>query len=171
MPEETVEASHFSPDTQDFLLLLNKHRVRYLIVGGEAVIYYGYLRLTGDIDFFYDHQKENAKNLFRALKEFWSGSIPNVSDPKELEEEGLILQFGRPPNRIDLINRIEGVDFSEAWPFRKTVVITKDGASLPAFYIGLEQLIQNKVKVGRPKDLDDLKFLRRCLDLGKPGLV
>ena len=55
MPQNRVEAAHFSPDIQAFIKLLYKQGVHYLIVGGEAVIYYGYVRLTGDVDFFYDH--------------------------------------------------------------------------------------------------------------------
>lgn len=49
-----MKAAHFSKDIQDFIRLLNQHHVRYLIVGGEAVIYYGYARLTGDVDFFFE---------------------------------------------------------------------------------------------------------------------
>jgi predicted nucleotidyltransferase len=49
-----VKASHFSEDIQEILALLAKHQVKYLIVGGEAVIYYGHARLTGDIDLFYE---------------------------------------------------------------------------------------------------------------------
>ena len=45
-------AGYFSPDTQDFLRILARHQIRYLIVGGEAVIYHGYARLTGDVDLF-----------------------------------------------------------------------------------------------------------------------
>ena len=52
MPRDRVEAAHFSPDIQDFIRLLYTYGVKYLIIGGEAVIYYGYARLTGDIDFF-----------------------------------------------------------------------------------------------------------------------
>jgi len=62
-----MESSYFSPDIQEFIRLLFIHKVRYLIVGGEAVIYYGYARLTGDIDFFYERTKQNTKSLYTAL--------------------------------------------------------------------------------------------------------
>ena len=48
MPPETVDASSFSPDIQDFLGTLHAHDVRFVIVGGEAVIFYGHIRLTAD---------------------------------------------------------------------------------------------------------------------------
>jgi len=66
---------NFSLDISEFLELLYKYSVKYLIVGGEAVIFYGYARLTGDIDLFYDNTKKNVRNLFHALKDFWKGKI------------------------------------------------------------------------------------------------
>jgi hypothetical protein len=63
---------YFSKDILDFLYLLYKHQVKYLIVGGEAVIFYGHARLTGDIDFYYDRSTENVNKLFKALNKFWN---------------------------------------------------------------------------------------------------
>ncbi len=77
-----MKAEHFSDDTNEFLFFLYKHRVRYLIIGGEAVIFYGHIRLTGDIGFFYDPTKENAEKLFKALCEFWDGQIPGTKKKK-----------------------------------------------------------------------------------------
>jgi hypothetical protein len=65
-----VRAEPFHPDILDFLAILRKHRVRYLIVGGEAVIQYGYARFTADTDVFYDAERVNAVRLHAALKEF-----------------------------------------------------------------------------------------------------
>jgi predicted nucleotidyltransferase len=156
-----VRGSYFSKDVQDFLKLLADHDVKYLIVGGEAVIYYGHARLTGDVDFFYRSTKKNAAKLYRALDEFWGGDIPGISALEELMEPGLILQFGVPPNRIDLINRISGISFQEAWKGKKTISIEIGGAKFPIFLIGLKELIKNKEAIRRPKDLEDLKYLRR----------
>jgi len=168
MSQDRIDADHFSPDIQEFLRLLHSHNVRYVITGGEAVIYYGHVRLTGEVGIFFDRQFENAQRLFRALNEFWSGDIPGVTEAKELTETGLILQFGRPPNRIDLLNRIEGVSFEEAWAGRREVFLTFKSDTVPLYFIGLEQLIANKESVGRPKDQDDLKFLKE-IDSQNPG--
>lgn len=140
--------------------MLHKHRVRYLIVGGEAVIYYGYSRLTGDVDFFYDRESANAQALYAALAEFWGGTVPGIADWGELVEEGVIIQFGRPPHRLDLVNRIDGVPFQEAWPARHVARMQSQGASIPVLYIGLPELLRNKEAAGRPKDLEDLQYLR-----------
>jgi hypothetical protein len=64
MPPEKIEAAHFSPDTREFIALVHQHAVRYVIVGGEAVIFHGYARLTGDVDFFYERTEANVRALF-----------------------------------------------------------------------------------------------------------
>jgi hypothetical protein len=130
-----------------------------MVVGGEAVIFYGHIRLTGDIDVFFDRAAGNAARLFRALDEFWHGVIPGNMHPSELENAGVVFQFGVPPHRIDLLNDIDGVAFEDAWPRRTEVVIGEGADRIPFSYIGLEDLITNKKAAGRPKDLDDLRFL------------
>ena len=164
MPREKLEASHFSPDTLEFIRLLHEHEVKYLITGGEAVIYHGHSLLTGDVDFFYDRSEENVRNLFRALDEFWYGKIPGVGKAEELSREGLILQFGVPPNRIDLVNRIDGVSFEEAWPVKTEAAVESKAGSIPIYYMSLEKLVANKEAAGRPRDLEDLKYLKRALE-------
>jgi len=167
MPPERLDGSLFSRDKREFIALLHKHRVTYLVVGGEAVIYYGYAQLTGDLDFYYSADEENARRLFAALKEFWAGDVPGLSQHTELMEPGLIIQFGRPPNRIDLINQIDGVRFEDAWPARREVQLVSDSGNTPLFYIGLDQLIRNKQAANRPKDADDLTYLRELKSLPK----
>ena len=159
MARTEVAASHFSGDTVEFIRLLANYRVRYVIVGGEAVIFYGYARLTGDVDFFYDLRPENLKSLHELLLDFWSGSIPGDLSIDDLSVPGQIIQFGQPPNRIDLLNRISGVEFDEAWRSRTEVDIRLGDQDITLQFIGLDQLIKNKSASGRPKDADDLAYL------------
>jgi len=147
----------------ELLALLGAHGVRYLIVGGEAVIYYGHARLPGDVDIFYEATCENAAALFAALSEFWGGEVPGVSAAHELLEPGLIVQFGVPPNRIDLLNRIDGVCFRACWSGRTEVELPLSGKPLVVHYIGLRELIENKQAARRPKDLAALRFLKVIL--------
>ncbi|MEW6606213.1 MAG: DUF6036 family nucleotidyltransferase [bacterium] len=146
---------------QEFLMLLHKYCVKYLIIGGEAVIYYGYPRLTGDMDIFYENSAENIGNLFKMLDEFWDGNIPEIENIEELAKPGLIVQFGVPPNRIDLLNKITNIEFSKAWGNRKVETIKFNKNMIPIYYIGLDELIKNKKAVNRPKDMEDLKYLER----------
>ncbi|MGO9482328.1 MAG: nucleotidyltransferase [Candidatus Kryptoniota bacterium] len=159
--------SYFSEDISEFLLLLSIRNVEYVIVGGEAVIYYGHARLTGDIDIFYKRSSENVNQLYAALNEFWGNSIPGVENKDELMQEGIILQFGVPPNRIDLINDIEGVGFDRAWSDRLDAKFPHRGKEVTIHYIGLAELIKNKKAIGRPKDMDDLEFLNKVYEKGK----
>lgn len=168
MPQEKLDPASFSPDTREFLALLDRHRVRYLMVGGEAVIYYGHARLTGDVDFFYDPTAANVRHLYDALNAFWDGQIPGLTEAAELMEPDLVLQFGMPPNRIDLINTIDGVQFDAAWANRLTLSLDMPSANVNVQVIGLADLIRNKEASGRPKDMEDLKFLR---SVRKPGTI
>lgn len=162
MPPQALDPAVFSPDTRDLIFQLHKHRVRYLLVGGRAVIYYGHIRTTGDVDFFYDSSDENAKQLFAALDEFWDGNIPDLDRWDELTKPNMILQFGVPPNRIDLINDIDGLKFADAWPGRLTIKMKVGNEYIEISLIGLDDLAKNKEASGRPRDLEDLKFLRRA---------
>ena len=78
---------------------------------------------------------------------------------EELVESGIILQFGSPPNRIDLLNTIDLVFFQEAWLNKTTSSVEILGQKTPVNFIGLDELIKNKEAIKRPKDLEDLKYL------------
>jgi hypothetical protein len=159
-------SSYFSRDVRDFLSLLFDHKVHYLIVGAEAVIYHGFARLTGDIDIFFEPSTKNCRALFSTLQEFWAGPVPGIEAPNDLATPGMVIQFGYPPNRIDLINTLSGVGFAEAWKGRspRDIVIRKRRITI--YYIGLSALIKNKEACGRPKDLEDLKYLREAAKKG-----
>jgi hypothetical protein len=101
--------------------------------------------------------------LYDALSEFWGGPPPAISGAADLTQPGLVLQYGVPPNRIDLINDIDGVGFDEAWANRLGVTIRHESGDIPINYLGLRELVRNKEASGRPKDLDDLAYLRRSL--------
>jgi hypothetical protein len=164
--KKRIEAGNFSADTLEFIRLLGKHSVRYVIVGGQAVIFHGYARFTGDVDFFYSNERSNAEAVFQALLEFWDGNVPGISSALDLQEAGTVTQFGRPPNRIDLLTSIDGVTFEEAWETRETVLIEDQGRPIESALLSLPKLIQNKQASGRPKDLDDIGRLRESG--GKP---
>lgn len=154
-----MKAEHFSSDIQEFIDLLSRSGVRYLLVGGEAVIYHGYARLTGDVDFFYDRSPSNCRRLFSALEAFWCGEVPGVDRASELEAAGLILQFGRPPNRNDLLSTLGSTDFARAWARKTTEPFVRADSAEDIHIIGLRELIESKREAGRHKDLDDIEHL------------
>jgi len=121
-------------------------------VGGHAVAFHGYPRFTGDIDFFVERSEQNASKIERVLNEFGFGRLGLKA--ADFLDPGVVVQLGRPPNRIDILTSIDGVDFEQAWNSR---VKTSTGAEL--FVISKELLLQNKRVAGRAQDLADIEHL------------
>jgi hypothetical protein len=140
-------------DFEEFLKLLNLHRVKYLLIGGYAVAYYGYVRATNDMDVWIAPTQQNARRLERALKDFGfdDESIPR----KSFFIPGGIVRMGVPPMRIEIINQISGVSFSACF---KSRVRQKIG-NITVNLIDLKHLKVNKKASGRHKDLADLENL------------
>jgi hypothetical protein len=113
------------------------------------VAFHGHPRFTGDIDFFIRATGENAERVLQALDAFGFGSLGIKA--ADLTEPGQVVQLGRPPNRIDILTSISGVDFDSAWPSR--VPADLDGHAVN--FIGMDDLLKNKHASGRPKDLVD----------------
>lgn len=140
-------------DFKEFIQLLNKHQVEYLIVGGYAVALYGYPRYTGDIDFWIKPNQLNAQKLVSSLIDFGFGSID--VDVNDFNKEDSVVQLGFPPNRIDIITSVSGLSFDECWNKKEIILSENDEIN----YISLHHLRINKETTGRDKDLLDLKNL------------
>jgi predicted nucleotidyltransferase len=140
-------------DFRDFLKLLNSHRVEYLLIGGYAVCYHGFYRNTADIDFWIAVHPENAAKMVRLIREF-GFETPQLNEELFLQK-GRIIRMGIEPTRIEILTEISGCDFSECYPHR--VAGTVDG--IPVNIISLPDLIKNKLKSGRLKDLGDVQKL------------
>ncbi len=139
-------------DFQELLKLLEKHSVEYMIVGGYAVAFYGYPRFTKDLDVFYSLTPGNVSSLKKVLREF--GFRDDIL-PDDLFEKSNIIKIGIEPVRIDLINEIDGVEFSTA---KKSVVKGKYG-NVEVTFIGKKDLIKNKQSTKRLQDKADLEKL------------
>ena len=140
-------------DFKEFLKLLNSQHVKYLLIGGYAVGYYGYPRATADMDVWIAMLSDNAERIVKVLKEFGFDS-PKLNSGLFLEK-GKIIRMGLPPFRIEVLTTISGVDFDECYQEREQAVI--DGVQVNL--ISLKHLKLNKKAAGRHKDLDDLEHL------------
>jgi hypothetical protein len=140
-------------DLREFIALMNSHRVEYIIVGGHAVAFHGHPRFTGDIDFLIRTAPENAKRMLSVLNAFGFGSV-GITE-RDLLEPGRIIQLGQPPNRIDILTSISGVNFDTAWGSRVSTVLDDQAIDM----IGWHELLQNKRAAGRQKDLADVEKL------------
>lgn len=142
-------------DFKDFIELLNRHDVHYLIIGGFAFSYYAEPRYTKDIDILVEQSLENAGRILKAIKEFGFADISLAE--KDFLEISQIIQLGVAPIRIDILTSIKGVDFLEFWENR---VIGRYG-DIQVNFISKEDLIQCKRISGRMQDLADIEKLEK----------
>ena len=142
-----------SPDFKEFIQSLNDNDVRYLVVGGYAVALHGYPRYTKDIDIWVESSQDNAVKLLKALEEFGFGSVGLKLE--DFLEPDQVVQLGYPPNRIDLLTSLAGVEFQDCYGAKMAVSIE----GLVVNFIDIENLKKNKKASGRLQDLADVENL------------
>jgi hypothetical protein len=140
-------------DFADLFAALNAAEARYLLVGGYAVSFHAEPRFTKDLDIWVEASPVNAARVHEALVAF-GAPLAGIT-PSDLSTMGNVVQIGVPPNRIDVVTSIDGVEFLAAWPDR--VVTTYGDHAVPV--IGKDALIRNKRASGRPQDLLDVEKL------------
>lgn len=140
-------------DLLELLALFRSKDVEFLVVGGHAVAFHGYPRLTEHLDLFVRPDAANGERIVDELREFGFGSLDIT--PADFQADDRVIQLGRAPNRVDLLTRLYGVEFTEAWGRR--VRASLDGA--PVWMISREDLIRNKRATGRAQDTADAEFL------------
>lgn len=147
-------ATPLNPDFKDIVRALSSARVRYLVVGGFAVIEHTEPRYTKDLDLWVEPTPGNARKVFLALQRF-GAPLKGVTE-KDFTNEQLVFQMGVEPVRIDILMGLEAVSFTAAWRDRKTV---RWGAvRVPV--MSAAHLIANKKRVARPQDLADVARLQ-----------
>lgn len=147
----------FAKDFEDFLQLLNKHEVDYMIVGGYALGFHGAPRYTGDLDIWINISETNADRMLKVIVDFGFSSL--AFERNDFLKQGYISQIGHPPLRIDILNSIDGVDFEDA---KKNIQrIDIDGLIVP--YVGLQDFIKNKEATGRLKDKSDIEEIKKAV--------
>jgi hypothetical protein len=141
-------------DFEELLGCLKRHEARFVVVGAHAVAYHAKPRYTKDFDLLIDPNTVNGERVVAALEEFGFAGLGITS--ADFASPGRILQLGVPPNRIDMMTSIDGVDFDEVWSSR---VEGSYGEQIVPF-IGRAALIKNKRASRRPQDLADLELLQ-----------
>jgi hypothetical protein len=143
------------------LSAFHAHGVRYLIVGGYAVIYHAQPRFTKDIDLFIKADSANAQAIYAALAAF--GAPLQGIRPEDFAERGSFFRFGRDPHGFDILPDIPGVDFEESWERRVEGVI-EPKSGLKAYFISASDLIASKLAAGRPQDIADAESIRMAAE-------
>ena len=142
-----------NPHYKELLQLLNEFEVEYLIVGGFAVMKYGEPRYTKDLDVWVNDSPENSARVVAALRKFGAPLEQDRITAETFTNQQVVYQIGVAPVRIDILTRITGVEFPDAW--RKRVASTF--FAVPVHFISWDDLVANKQALGRSSDLEDLK--------------
>ena len=103
-------------DFSDRLKLFNANNVKYLVIGGYAVIQYAEPRFTKDLDLWISTDTANAAAVYHALLAF--GAPLAEMTEEDFAEEGFFYQMGVPPVRVDILMGVPGLNFAKAWSRR-----------------------------------------------------
>jgi hypothetical protein len=145
----------FNEDFRDFITLLNKHKVAYILVGGYAVILHGYRRTTGDLDIWVNQTKENFFRLIKVYREFGLHE-EDMNEENFLSSDTFnVFSYGIPPICIEVLTELKGCEFNEAYKLSK--LYEEEGLMIR--FLHLNTLKDSKKAAGRYKDLDDLEKL------------
>jgi hypothetical protein len=146
---------------QDFLGLLEKHKVEYVVVGGYAVGVHGFPRYTGDMDVFVAISRENAGRLLNVFAEFGFASLELKAE--DFLEPDTVIEVGREPIKIQVLTGIDGISFDQC----RTGRILVDVSGLQVPFIGFDALLANKAASPRSKDRIDFEELTQLKNLQK----
>lgn len=148
-------------DFKELLQSFAKHKVKYLIVGGYAVIHYSQPRYTKDLDLWLEPSRENAGAVAKAFAEF---GIPLIEiTESDLATEGTQFVLGVAPVMLDFLTSVPPLAFADCWKRRKRV---KSGPDTHC-YLALDDLCIAKKHAARIQDLADLQELARSKKKGR----
>ncbi len=159
-----------SSSVQSIIVALNEARVRYLVVGGLAVVAHGHVRFTADVDIILDLEETNVRRALAALHNLGyrprapvqlNGFAEAETRATWIREKGLtvfsLYSDQHPATEIDLFVE-DPIGFDEAYTRAESMEV---GPEAEATFVGFEDLIRLKRAAGRPQDLLDIEVLLR----------
>jgi predicted nucleotidyltransferase len=148
----------FTEEHQQLLSVLIKNEVDFMLVGGYAVIHYGYDRNTGDMDIWLKTGNSNRNKLAKALKDFGiSDEHIQMIKTMDFTSPVPVFYFGNEPRRIDFITMITNVTFEEA--IQQVNYIDLENIRVPVIHYN--HLIASKLTSSRLKDKADVEELEK----------
>ena len=144
-----------SRDYEELFKVLNAHKIKYIVVGAHAVMFYTEPRFTKDMDVWIPTDLNDGKRVYEALKTF-GAPLKNIK-PSDFENSTTIFQMGVAPVRIDIHTNVQGISVETAW---KNKIRSRYG-KVPIYILGRADLIKSKKAAGRPQDKLDLVGLTR----------
>lgn len=148
----------FIDEHRQILFALIKHKVNFILIGGYAVIHYGYDRNTGDMDIWLQTGNENRDKLIKALEDF--GIInEHLEILKKMDFTNPVpaFFFGKKPRQIDFITLISNIKFEDA--IKNVNYFPLENEKVPVIHYN--DLILSKLTSDRLKDKADIEELQR----------
>lgn len=142
---------------QKMIKILNEYNVKYLLIGGYAVIMHGYPRTTGDMDLWLEPKNENKQKFCSALSKYGIEKEAIKELSKLNFEDKLVFTINANPQKIDFLTFVNIVDFNSAYAQKQQVKI--DDVFIPLIH--LNDLILTKINTGRLKDTADIEELQK----------
>jgi hypothetical protein len=149
----------FEAEVNAFLVKAQELGLRTILVGGAAVNHHGYKRHSADVDLWIEPSRTNFDKLLAVLNALGYG-VEELPDKVLNGEQNITIKIS-PEQEIELITRFNpGCTFDEAW--ERCVFVEISGVPVARYRVlALDDLINSKVKSGRPKDLLDVLELKR----------
>jgi hypothetical protein len=148
---------------KEFLIDLINGDVKFILVGGYAVIYHGYVRATGDMDIWLKPDNENKEKLLRIFEKHCIAK-DSINRVKKLDFKNMVaFHFGNPPEKIDFLTKLSGIDFDDS--YSHSVKLQLKGYNIPV--LKLNDLLINKLLSSRAKDKADIEELQKIQKIRK----
>lgn len=155
-------------DIRGILAELDREGVEFLVIGGVAVGFHGYVRATKDVDIVPAPDPQNLKRLARVLR----GLDAQIEGAEEFEGEELldpldpeVLGLGGNwvlRTRLGRFDVMQWIGEDALWEKLSPAAITAEIDGLAIRMVSYEDLVALKEKAGRPEDLTDLQRLRQA---------
>ena len=154
---------------EDILKALEKEKIDYAVIGGVAVVLYGYVRFTKDIDLIIDFSEDNVRRFIKVLAALnFRPGIP--IDPldmakKEKREEWIkeknvkVITFYNPESQLLQIDVLITKDLSSMRKIRKRI------NEFEISIVDYDDLLMMKKETARPTDLIDIQKLQELRKL------
>jgi hypothetical protein len=144
-----------------YLKALIDCQVEFLVAGGYAVIYHGYVRTTGDMDIWLKPDNDNKKRFLEMLarQNLQNDSVEYVS--KLDFTTSIAFHIGQIPEKIDFFTSVTGLDFETA--NQHAIKLSIDNLDVP--FLSLSDLVINKMITTRKRDQVDVEELQKILKL------
>lgn len=151
-----------SEDVISFLRSLQEYDVKYILVGGFAVAFHGYVRATGDLDLWL---KEDATNIENFKKVLTAHGVPGLDSIRSFEMIPGFTEFAIGDSGF-IVEPMKSLKAFSAFDFDTCYTRADEGTIQGVKFkvIHPKDLLKEKQLTNRPKDQGDIEHLKNLLE-------